>query len=373
MVVGVVKEIKNNEFRVGLTPSCVMAYAEHGHTVLVERGAGLGSGFEDDEYRAAGGAIRESAEDVWESSEMVVKVKEPIQPEYQYLRKDLVLFTYLHLAADRPLTDVLLNGRVKAVAYETITDSTGGLPCLQPMSEIAGRLAVQEAARYLERPLGGRGVLLGGVPGVSKSRVAIIGAGVVGLNSCKIAVGMGAEVTVLDLNNKRLAYFDDIFGGRVTTLLSTRANIQAEIEAADVVIGAVLLKGEAAPKLITRDQLKSMKKGAVIVDVAIDQGGCIETARPTTHQDPVFVVDNVVHYCVANMPGAVSRTSTIALTNTTLKYGLALAGKGLEGAVAEDIGLAEGVNCYDGQCTCRGVAKAFGMEWRSVAQAMRAA
>ena len=361
MVVGLVKEIKNNEFRVGLTPSCVKAYINDGHKVLVEKGAGEGSGFEDSEYIESGAEIISSAGEVWDSAEMIVKVKEPVEYEYKYLREDLILYTYLHLAADKPLTDVLLNNKVKAVAYETITDPAGGLPCLQPMSEIAGRLSVQEGAKYLERPFGGRGVLLGGVPGVQKADVVIIGAGAVGMNACKMAAGLGANVTILDLNAKRLAYIDDVFDGKINTLYSTGANIQSAIENADLVIGAVLLKGEAAPKLITRSQLSGMKKGAVIVDVAVDQGGCIETTRATTHQDPVFVVDDVVHYCVANMPGAVARTSTIALTSTTLPYGLKLAGMGFEAAVADDPALAEGVNCYDGMCTCKGVAKAFGL------------
>ncbi len=361
VVVGLVKEIKNNEFRVGLTPSCVKAYINDGHKVLVEKGAGEGSGFEDSEYIEAGAEIFECAEKVWNTAEMIVKVKEPIEVEYKYLREDLVLYTYLHLAADKPLTDVLLNNKVKAVAYETITDAAGGLPCLQPMSEIAGRLSIQEGAKYLERPFGGRGVLLGGVPGVQKANVVIIGAGAVGMNACKMAVGLGANVTVLDLSARRLAYIDDIFSSRVNTLYSTKANIQDSIRDADLVIGAVLLKGEAAPKLILKKQLSGMKKGAVIVDVAVDQGGCIETTKATTHQDPVFIVDDVVHYCVANMPGAVSRTSTIALTNTTLRYGLKLAGMGFEDAVLSDSGLAEGVNCYNGMCTCEGVAKAFGL------------
>ncbi len=361
VVVGLVKEIKNNEFRVGLTPSCVKAYINDGHKVLVEKGAGEGSGFEDSEYIESGAEIISSAGEVWASAGMIVKVKEPVKSEYKYLREDLVLYTYLHLAADKPLTDVLLNNKVKAVAYETITDAAGGLPCLQPMSEIAGRLSIQEGAKYLERPFGGRGVLLGGVPGVQKANVVIIGAGAVGLNACKMAVGLGANVTVLDLSAKRLAYIDDIFSSRVNTLYSTKANIQDSIRDADLVIGAVLLKGEAAPKLILKKQLSGMKKGAVIVDVAVDQGGCIETTRATTHQDPVFIVDDVVHYCVANMPGAVSRTSTIALTNTTLRYGLKLAGMGFEDAVLSDSGLAEGVNCYNGMCTCEGVAKAFGL------------
>lgn len=363
MNIGLVKEIKNNEFRVGLTPSNVKAYVDAGHQVMVERTAGEGSGFEDAEYINAGASILPDAASVWDTADMIVKVKEPIEPEYKYLRKNQILYTYLHLAADRPLTDALLNAGTKAVAYETIIGKAGNLPCLIPMSEIAGRMSVQEGAKYLEKTYGGRGMLLSGVPGVEKANIVIIGGGGVGTNACKIAVGMGANVTILDVNVERLTYLDDIFGSRIQTLYSTRANILSAISQADLVIGAVLLPGRKAPKLVLREDLKLMKKGSVIVDVAVDQGGCIETTHATTHQDPVFEVDGIVHYCVANMPGAVSRTSTIALTNTTLNYGLAIAGKGLEIAVKEDAGLASGVNCYDGKCTFPGVAEAFGLEY----------
>ena len=363
MNIGLVKEIKNNEFRVGLTPANVKAYADAGHQVLVEKSAGEGSGFEDQEYINAGASILPDAASVWEAADMIVKVKEPIEPEYKYLRKDQILYTYLHLAADRPLTDALLKAGTKAVAYETIVGKSGNLPCLIPMSEIAGRMSVQEGAKYLEKTYGGRGMLLSGVPGVEKANVVIIGGGGVGPNACKIAVGMGANVTILDVNVERLTYLDDIFGSRIQTLYSTRANILSAISQADLVIGAVLLPGRKAPKLVLRDDLKLMKKGSVIVDVAVDQGGCIETTHATTHQDPVFEVDGIVHYCVANMPGAVSRTSTIALTHINLHYGLAIAGKGLENAVTEDAGLALGVNCYDGKYTFPGVAEAFGLEY----------
>lgn len=362
MKIGLVKEIKNNEFRVGLTPNCVESYSAHGHRVFVQSGAGIGSGFQDEEYSAAGAEILPDAESVWTSAEMIIKVKEPIELEYKYLREGLIVYTYLHLAADRRLTEALLKNKVKAVAYETITGKNGGLPCLQPMSEIAGRLSIQEGAKYLENSFGGRGILLAGVPGVNKGNVVIIGGGVVGLNACKIAIGMGANVSILDVSAQRLAYLDDIFGSKISTLLSTKKNIQNAISQADLVIGAVLLPGKAAPKLVYRDDLKLMKPGAVIVDVAVDQGGCFETTKPTTHQDPIFIVDNVIHYCVANMPGAVALTSTIALTNTTLSYGLKIANSGLEQAARLDSGIADGINCYNGKCTIQGVADAFGLE-----------
>lgn len=367
MTVGLVKEIKNHEYRVGLTPNCVKSYVEAGCEVIVEKGAGEGSGFPDADYAAAGARLADSAKAVWDAAGMIVKVKEPVASEYGYLRKDQVLYTYLHLAADRPLTEALLETGVKAVAYETIVDAAGTLPCLTPMSEIAGRMSAQEGAKYLEKPYGGRGVLLSGVPGVRKANVVVVGGGVVGTNACKIAAGMGANVAVMDVSAKRLAYLDDIFGSRIQTLMSTRANIRQAIAQADLVIGAVLIPGRKAPKLITRGDLALMPKGAVIVDVAIDQGGCIETSRPTTHQDPVFIVDGIVHYCVANMPGAVSHSSTLALTNATLRYGLLIARHGLEKALALEPGLVPGVNCYDHKCTCDGVAEAFGLECAEVA------
>ena len=362
MTVGLPREIKNNEFRVGLTPAAAGAFVREGHTVLVQAGAGEGSGFTDREYEQAGCRIESGAEQVWARADMVVKVKEPIEEEYRFFRRDLILYTYLHLAADAPLTRALLDSQVAAVAYETITGPSGGLPCLAPMSEIAGRMAVQEGAKYLEKTFGGRGVLLGGVPGVERGRVVILGGGSVGTNAAKIAAGMGASVTVLDVNLQRLAYLDDIFGGRITTLCSTRENILAAIAGADLVVGAVLLPGRAAPKLLLREDLRRMKPGAVIVDVAVDQGGCAETSHPTTHADPVFTVDGIVHYCVSNMPGAVARTSTLALGNATLPYGLALARRGV-GACREDRGLLAGLNCWRGRCTCRGVAEALGLEF----------
>lgn len=365
MVIGTVRECKNNEFRVGLTPDNVRAYRAAGSEVLVEKGAGLGSGYEDKEFEKAGAAILPNAASVWERADMMVKVKEPVPAEYDYLKlhKGQILYTYLHLAADRPLTMALLAAGTKAMAYETIVGPDGGLPCLVCMSEIAGRMAAQEGAKYLEKTFGGRGVLLSGVPGVEKADVVILGGGGVGTNACKIAVGMGANVTILDISAKRLAYLDDIFGSRIQTLYSTRENVLSSIAKADLVIGAVLIPGYRTPKLVRKEDLKLMKKGAVIVDVAIDQGGCVETSKCTTHQDPVFVVDGILHYCVTNMPGAVSRTSTIALTNTTLSYGLAIASKGFEKAVLEDEGLAKGVNCYDRHCTFAGVAEALALPY----------
>ena len=363
MTIGLPREIKNNEFRVGLTPGAVSAYVQAGHTVLVETGAGLGAGFPDAEYEGVGAKIVPEAGEVWAKAEMIVKVKEPIECEYQYFREGLILYTYLHLAADAPLTKALMDSGVKAVAYETIVGREGGLPCLAPMSEIAGRMAVQEGAKYLEKTYGGRGVLLAGVPGVEKGNVVILGGGNVGTNAVKIAVGMGANVTVLDVNGRRLAYLDDIFPRQITTLYATRDNILKAISQADLVVGAVLLPGRATPKLVRREDLAHMKPGAVIVDVAVDQGGCVETTRATTHDDPVFTVDGIVHYCVANMPGAVARTSTQALVNATLPYGLELAAKGVEAACAADKGLLAGLNCYAGKCTFPGVAEALGLEY----------
>ena len=362
MKIGLPKEIKNNEFRVGLTPGAVSAYVQAGHTVLVETGAGIGAGFPDEEYVAAGATIVADAKSAWDA-EMIVKVKEPIECEYQYFRKGMLLYTYLHLAADAPLTKALMDAEVTAVAYETIVGRNGGLPCLAPMSEIAGRMSVQEGAKYLEKTYGGRGVLLGGVPGVKRGNVLILGGGTVGTNAAKIAIGMGANVTIVDVSTRRLAYLDDIFPRQVTTLFSTRANIQKAIAQADLVIGAVLLPGRSTPKLVKKEDLKLMKPGSVIVDVAVDQGGCVETSHPTTHDDPIFVEDGVIHYCVANMPGAVARTSTRALVNSTLPLGLKLANMGAEAALAQDKGLMEGLNCYAGKCTYPGVAEALGLEY----------
>lgn len=363
MIVGCVKEIKTHEYRVGLTPSDVKSYIIRGHQVLIQRNAGTAAGFEDQDYINAGAKIIYTREEVFEKSEMIVKVKEPLPEEFPLFKKGQILYTYLHLAADRKLTEALMKKEIKGVAYETIEDEDGQLPCLRPMSEIAGRLSVQEGAKYLEKTFGGRGVLLGGVPGVGRGKVAIVGGGVVGTNACKIATGMGADVTILDVNADRLAYLDDIFGSRITTLYSTEANIEKVLQESDLIIGAVLLAGAKAPTLINREHLKMMKKGAVIVDVAVDQGGCVETIKPTTHDEPVYVIDDVVHYGVANMPGAVALTSTNALTSTTLPYGLMIADMGLEAACKESNAIYKGVNVYLGECTYENVAKAFDIKY----------
>lgn len=363
MIIGCVKEIKTHEYRIGLTPSDVKAYVSRGHKVLIQKMAGVAAGFEDEEYVKAGATIADTREDIFESSEMIIKVKEPLPEEYPLFKKGQILYTYLHLAADKTLTESLMQSGIKGVAYETIEDNEGQLPCLRPMSEIAGRLATQEGAKYLEKTFGGRGVLLGGVPGVARGKVAIIGGGIVGTNACKIAAGMGADVTILDVNADRLAYLDDIFGSRITTLYSTEANIEHILRESDMVIGAVLLAGAKAPTLVNRGHLKIMKKGAVIVDVAVDQGGCIETIKPTTHDNPVYVVDDVVHYGVANMPGAVALTSTNALTSTTLPYGLMIAELGLEEACKQSNAIYKGINLYEGKVTYKAVAEAFNMEY----------
>lgn len=362
MKIGSVKEIKNNEFRVGLSPDNVKAYVNAGHLVYMEKDAGLGSGFSTEEYQASGATILETAREVWDTADMIVKVKEPLEPEYQYFREDLIVYTYLHLAADRPLTDAMLQSKVKGVAYETLMEPNGSLPLLAPMSQIAGRLSVQEGAKYLERPMGGSGVLLSGVPGTPKANVVILGAGTVGTNACKIAVGMGANVTITDINLARLAYLDDVFGARIQTLYSTDAAVEKAVTQADLVIGSVLIPGKKADKIIKRSYLSKMRPGSVIVDVAVDQGGCCETTKVTYHDDPVFVVDGVVHYCVGNMPGAVPRTSTIALTNATLRYGLQIAADGLEEACRKNSVLYSAVNTYGGTCTCKNVADGFQMQ-----------
>lgn len=366
MVVGCVKEIKTHEYRVGLTPLCVEAYREAGHRVLIEKGAGEGASFSDGNYIEAGAEILETPEEIFNLSDMIVKVKEPQPSEYPLFKQGQILYTYLHLAADEPLTKALMEKGVSAIAYETIQEDSGVLPCLKPMSEIAGRLSIQEGAKYLEKPFGGRGVLLGGVPGVLKGKVTIIGGGVVGINAAQMAMGLGAQVTILDINAARLEYLDNLYFGRISTLYSTRANILSAIKESDLVIGAVLIPGARAPHLVKKEDLKLMKKGSVIVDVAVDQGGCIETTRPTTHDDPIFEVNGVINYCVANMPGAVSRTSTIALTSTTLKYGLKLAEHGVEKACREDHQLLKGLNIYKGDCVCEPVARAFNIAYSPV-------
>lgn len=362
MKIGCVKEIKNNEFRVGITPDNVKSYTNAGHVVYIEKGAGEGSCFTDEEYKAAGAVLTDTAKEVWDACEMMIKVKEPLEEEYKYFHKDLILYTYLHLAADRPLTDALLKAGVKGVAYETLIERNRSIPLLAPMSQIAGRLSVQEGAKYLEKPFGGKGMLLSGVPGTPKAKVVILGAGNVGTNACKIAVGMGADVTIFDINLERLAYLDDIFGARIQTMYSTDAAIEKAVKNADLVIGCVLIPGKAAPKVMKKAYLKEMQPGSVIVDVAVDQGGCCETTKVTYHDNPTFVVDGVVHYCVGNMPGAVPRTSTIALTNATLKYGLQIAGKGLENACKENDVIYSGINTYAGKLTCKNVADSFNVE-----------
>lgn len=367
MKVGCVKEIKNNEFRVGLTPNCVVSYVNEGHEVYIEKGAGMGSGFTDVEYQEAGAKLTDSPKEVWETVDMMVKVKEPLPEEYPLFREGLILYTYLHLAADKQQTDALLAAKVKGVAYETLTEKNGSLPLLAPMSQIAGRLSIQEGAKYLEKIHGGSGVLLAGVPGTPKAKIVIIGGGNVGTNACKIAVGIGADVTILDINLQRLEYLDDIFGSRIQTLISTDANIEREVKNADVVIGSVLIPGKVAPKLFKKKYLKQMRPGSVFVDVAVDQGGCGETTRATYHDNPIYIEDGVVHYCVGNMPGAVPRTSTIALTNATLRYGLQIASKGLEEACKANDVIYSGINTYDGKITCKNVADSFkGYEYTDI-------
>jgi alanine dehydrogenase len=368
MLIGVPKEVKDHESRVGIVPAGVKALVDAGHKVIVETNAGAGSSMPDEEYKRAGAEIAGTAKEVWDRAEMVVKVKEPIAQEIPFFREGLVLFTYLHLAPIPDLTEELLKKKVTGIAYETVKDSHGALPLLTPMSEVAGRMSVQVGASYLEREKGGRGVLLGGVPGVHPAKVVIIGGGIVGTNAAKIALGMGAEVVIIDLNLNRLRELDDIFGMRVHTLASNSYTIAHSTSEADLVIGGVLIPGAAAPKLVTREMVSRMKKGAVIVDVAIDQGGCIETARPTTHSDPAYVVDGVVHYCVTNMPGAVPHTSTLALTNATFPYVLKLAQKGAEAAIRSDAAIREGVNTYKGHLTYRAVADSQGRKHKEVSE-----
>jgi len=363
MNIGVAKEIKRHEYRVGVTPAGVAAFVRNGHSVTVQAGAGEGAGFKDEDYEKAGARIETDVRRLFDDAEMIVKVKEPQPVEYPLFHEGQILYTYLHLAADKPQAEALLARHVTGIAYETVRLADGSLPLLTPMSEIAGRLSVQEGAKYLERPMGGRGVLLGGVPGVRRGKVAILGGGVVGTNAAKIAVGMGAEVTVLDISQPRLVALDDIFGNSLQTLFSSRANIEAVLRECDLLIGAVLVPGASAPRLVTQADLALMKPGAVVVDVAIDQGGCLETSKPTTHDNPVYTVDGIVHYMVTNMPGAVSLTSTMALTNQTLPFGLKLANHGFENAVCHDPALRQGVNTYKGNITHPAVAASLGMAY----------
>jgi len=361
MIIGVPKEIKPDEYRVAVTPAGAEMLVRAGHTLLIERGAGSGSGFTDDFYENAGATLLAGPDDVWARAEMIMKVKEPIAPEWPRMRDGQVLFTYFHFAAAEELTRAVIDSGAVAIAYETVELRSGELPLLTPMSEIAGRMAVQEGAKYLEKPQGGLGVLLGGVPGVLPGKVLVLGGGVVGTNAAKVAAGLGARVGIMDINLERLRYLDDVMPANVHTLFSTRYAIRKQVEDADVIIGAVLIPGAKAPSLITKDDLALMRPGTVIVDVAVDQGGCVETIRPTTHQDPVYKVDEVIHYGVANMPGGVPRTSTLALTNATLPYAMALASLGWRRACGSDPALKAGVNVAGGKVTYAGVAEAFGL------------
>jgi alanine dehydrogenase len=370
MIIGVPKEIKDHEARVGVTPGGAKALVEAGHTVLVETHAGEQSGFPDHEYQDAGAEIVGEAGNVWGHAETVVKVKEPVEKEYVFFREGLVLFTYLHLAPLPDLTNKLLEKKVIGIAYETVRDRANTLPLLTPMSEVAGRMSVQVGASYLEKEKGGRGILLGGVPGVPPANVCIIGGGIVGTNAAKIAVGMGAHVTLVDVNLNRLRELDDLFLGRLHTLASNSYNLARTTREADLVIGGVLIPGATAPKIVTKAMVSKMKKGAVIVDVAIDQGGCVETARPTSHSDPSYVVDGVVHYCVTNMPGAVPHTSTLGLTNATFPYLMRIANQGAEAALKADVGLAEGLNVFKGTLTHKGVAESQDRPWTAPAEVL---
>ncbi len=372
MIVGVPKEVKDNEFRVGMVPAGVKALTDAGHTVFIEEEAGEGSGISNEEYVGAGGKIT-SCDQVWSKADLIVKVKEPVNQEYELLRESQILFTFLHLAPLPHLTNTLLAKKITGIAYETIKEPDGSLPLLTPMSEVAGRMAIQVGAQYLEKSQGGRGILLSGVPGVPPAQVVIIGGGTVGVNAAKIALGMGAQVTVLDSSLHKLRYIDDVFLGKVATLASNSLTIGYSIRKADLLVGAVLIPGASAPKLVTRQMISRMKRGAVVVDVAVDQGGCMETTHPTTHSDPTFQVDGVLHYCVANMPGAVPRTSTFALTNATLPYLLRLVQKGLAGAVHSDPGFADGVNVFQGNVTHPGVADSQGVPYKPILSLLNSA
>lgn len=367
MRVGVPREVKEDEARVALTPIGVAALRAHGHEVLVERGAGEGSRISDELYRRAGATILDAAAEVWGSVDLVLKVKEPIAIEFPYLRKGLTLFTYLHLAASETLTRALLDSGVRAAAYETVQLADGSLPLLAPMSEIAGRLAIQAGAWCLEARNGGRGVLLGGASGVRPASVTVLGAGIAGVNACRVAIGMGAQASILDVNPAKLRYVHDVLGGQVTTLMSNRANLEEEVGSADLVVGAVLIPGAKAPRLVPRSMVRAMRDGSAIIDVSIDQGGCVETARPTSHHAPTYIEEGVVHYCVTNMPGVVPHTSTYALTNATLTYVLEIADHGLEGAMRGDPALRRALNVHEGRVTHPGVAEAFGLDLCDVA------
>lgn len=360
MVIGIPKEIKNNESRVGMTPAGVLELNHRGHSVYVQAGAGIGSGFTDTDYKKVGAGILDTIEEVYQKSDMIVKVKEPIPKEYDLVREGQVVFTYFHFASSQRLTQAMVDSRAICIAYETVEDPDGSLPLLTPMSEVAGRMAIQQGAKYLEKPVKGKGVLLGGVPGVPPGRVLVLGAGTVGIQAAKMAAGLGAHVTMMDVNMKRLRYVNDVMPPHVVTEFSNEYNIRKHVKTHDLIVGGVLIKGARAPKLITKDMLKTMHPGAVIVDVAVDQGGCVETSRPTTHEDPVFIIDDVVHYCVANMPGAVPYTSTLALTNVTLPYVLKLADLGWKKACQEDASLQKGLNIVKGKIVYEEIVEAFG-------------
>lgn len=366
MIIGVPKEIKPQENRVAIQPGGVMQLKRHGHTVYVEKNAGVGSGFSDEMYIQAGAEMLEDVDDLWQRAEMIMKVKEPIAVEYPRMREGQVIFTYFHFAADETLTKAVVDSKCIAIAYETVEKADRSLPLLIPMSEVAGRMATQEGAVYLEKPKGGRGMLLGGIPGVRPAKVLILGGGIVGVNAAKIAAGMGADTTIMDINMPRLRYLDDVMPKNVRTFFSSEANIRSMLPHVDLIVGAVLKPGAKAPHLVTRDMLKEMRPGTVLVDVAIDQGGCFETSKPTTHQDPIYFIDDVLHYCVANMPGAVPYTSTLGLTNVTLPYAVALADKGWKQAIMDDSELKMGLNVANGTIVYEDVANAFGLDWKPV-------
>ena len=366
MNIGIPKEIKPQENRVAIQPGGVLTLVQHGHKVLVQKNAGLGSGFSDEEYKKAGAIIESDVEALWTSSEMIIKVKEPIEEEYNRINEGQIIFTYFHFAADKILTQAIIDSKCVAIAYETVEKVDRSLPLLIPMSEVAGRMATQEGAKFLEKAMGGRGVLMGGIPGVPPANTLVLGGGIVGVNAAKIAAGMGSNTAILDINIPRLRYLDDVMPKNITTLFSSEANIRAMLPTVDLIIGAVLKPGAKAPHLITSEMLGHMRPGTVLVDVAIDQGGCFETSKPTTHQNPVYFVDDVLHYCVANMPGAVPFTSTLGLTNVTLPYALAIANKGWKQAVKEDKDLMKGVNIVEGTIVYEDVADAFGMGWSTV-------
>lgn len=366
MVIGVPKEIKKHENRVALLPGGVTAMKRNGHDVLIEKGAGKGSGFDDEQYVQAGASIVDEVEKLWEKAEMIMKVKEPIKIEYGRMKEGQIIFTYFHFAAERALTEAVVDSNCIAIAYETVEKEDGSLPLLIPMSEVAGRMAAQEGAKYLEKATGGRGVLMGGIPGVPPAKALVLGGGIVGVNSAKIAAGMGADTTIMDINMTRLRYLDDVMDKNVNTMFSSEANIKRMLPDVDLIIGAVLKPGAKAPHLITREMLKEMRPGTVLVDVAIDQGGCFETSKPTTHDDPIYIIDDVVHYCVANMPGAVPYTSTLGLTNVTLPYAIELANKGWKKALSEDEELKMGLNIAAGNIVYKDVAEAFDMDYTSI-------